>query len=183
MPDEQLANVLAGIQIHDGIRFDSPLLIAEATGTTEAAEAGKANSLGNIGFGFNLFDDTKLVENANRAIERAITGLALALPAGEFREIETLGSASYVVDPVTSRTVYSLSNTFIKASGSVSTSVTAEILVTAARYATELRADAKLRTVGRLLSQSSLATDNLTAVPNGMGGPRGVCEQNLQRRV
>ena len=30
-PEEQFANILAGIQIQDGIRFESPLLIAEAT--------------------------------------------------------------------------------------------------------------------------------------------------------
>jgi hypothetical protein len=169
-PEEKFANVLAEIQIQEGIRFDSPLLIAEAVRTTETVEADKANSLGDIGFGLNLFDDTKLVEDAKQAIEAAITGLALALPIGEFREIETLGSVSYFVDPATQRTVYSFGNNFIRASGSVSTSVTRETLDTAAKYATDLRTDTKLRTVGRLLSQSSLAADNLTAFLTAWAG-------------
>ena len=170
LPEEQFASVLAGIQIQEGIRFDSPLLIAEATGTANPVETEKANGLGDIGFGLSLFEDAKLVEDAKQAIEAAITGLALALPTGEFREIETLGTVSYFVDPVTNRTVYSLNNNFIKASGSVSTSVTAETLATAAKYAKGLRADVKLRTVGRLLSQSSLATDNLTAFLTAWAG-------------
>jgi hypothetical protein len=169
-PEEQFASILAAVQIQEGIRFDSPLLIAEAIGTTETVKADKANLLGDIGFGLSLFDDKKLVENAKQATEVAITGLALALPIGEFREIEALGSVSFFVDSMTNQTIYSLSSSFIQASGRVSTSVTAETLDAAAKYATNLRADSKLRTVGRLLSQSSLATDNLTAFLTAWAG-------------
>ncbi len=169
-PEEQFARILAGIQIQEGVHFDSPLLIAEATGTIENVALDKVNLLGEIGFGANLFDDANLAAHAKQAIEVAVTGLALALPIGEFREVETLGSVSYLVDPSTNRIVYSLGSNFIKASGRVSTSVTAETLATAAQFATNLRGDTRLGTVGRLLSQSSLATDNLTAFLTAWAG-------------
>lgn len=169
-PEEQFANVLAGIQIPEGIHFDSPLLIAEASGSIENIPLDNSNSLGDIGFKYNLFDDAKLVEPAKQALQAAVTGLALAFPIGEFREIEALGSVSYVVDPTNNRLVYSLGRNFITASGSVSTSITAEALANAAMYAANLRDDTKLKTVGRLFSQSSLATDSLTAFLTAWAG-------------
>lgn len=168
--EEQFARTLAQVQIQDGIHFDCPLLIAEATATIEAAAHGQVHELGDIGFGANLFDSAKLVANVKLAIEGAITGLALALPIGEFREIETVGCVSYILDDVNGRTVYSLDSTFIRASGSLSTSVTAETLATASSYATKLRTDTKLGTVARLLSQSSLAADNLTVFLTAWAG-------------
>jgi hypothetical protein len=89
----------SGIQIQEGVHADSPLLIAEATGAAEKVELDKANRVGDIGFVLHLLDDAKLVESAKQAIEAAVTGLSLALPTAEFREIEALGSVSYLVEP------------------------------------------------------------------------------------
>ncbi len=66
-PEEQFAKILSGIQIQDGIHFDSPLLIVEATASIESVALDKANVLGDVGFGANLFDDTRLVEEARHS--------------------------------------------------------------------------------------------------------------------
>jgi hypothetical protein len=164
----QFAELLAGIQIKEGISFDSPLLIVEATQKIENIDTSKVSPIGDIGLG--LFDDNELAANAKPALECAISGLALALPTGEFREIESLGSATYFADPASNRTIYSLSSNFIQLSGSGSTSVTTETLASAANFATHLRTDKTLGTVSRLLSESSLARDRLTAFLTAWAG-------------
>jgi hypothetical protein len=168
--EEEFNGILSATQIADGLHADSPLLIVEVRNTIEGVELKEVNSFGLVGFGLKLFDDSQLVQSAKRTLEAAIAGLCLGLPSGNSQEIKPLRSVSYLVEPLTGQTVYSLGSNLITAKTRVSSSVTPEMLALAAKYAASLRDEERLRTVIRLLSQSTLATDNLTAFLTAWAG-------------
>jgi hypothetical protein len=161
--EEEFNKILSATQVTDSLYAGSPLLIVEVRDTIEVVELREINSFGLVGYGLKLFDDSRLVQSAKRSLEAAIAGLCLGLPSGnsqEIKEIKPFGSVSYLVEPLTGQTVYSLSSNPITAEVRVSSSVTPEMLALAAKYARSLRDEERLQTVIRLLSQSTLATDN-----------------------